>query len=171
MTYEDRCIKYILDSGIPVSSIDKFVFGLPYRPDAEITASPYNDISYECDDERGHDDKYNYPVDGQHQRTVDLNECRPEKKGKVTIRQHPLDIQPSDRQEKQNALMVSTIKEYMNKDLGQREDGQGKRITVFIGHSRSNYHYEKALEEKENGYWDEVRLLCPYNRKRDYPEP
>jgi len=171
MSSEDRSIKYILDSNIPVSSIDKFVFGLQYRPDAEITESPYNDISYECDDERGHDDRYNYPENEQHQRTVELNECRPWEKGKITIRQHPLDITDTVRQEKQNKLLVSTIKEYMNEDLGQREDGQGKRIILFIGHSRSNYHYKKAEEEKESGYWDEVRLLCPYNPKRNCPEP
>jgi len=167
MTFEDRCIKYILDSHIPVSSINRYVFGLPYRPDAEITASPLNDISYECD----HDDRSSYPEDEQHQRTVELNKCRPENKGKITIRQHPLDITDTVRQESQNALLVSTIKEYMNEDLGQREDGQGKRITVFIGHSCSNYHYEKALEEKESGYWDEVRLISPFTHNRKYPEP
>jgi len=161
MTYEDRCIKYILDSGIPVSSIDKFVFGLPYRTDAEITESPYNDISYECDDKRGHNDRSSYPEHEQHQRTVELNECRPWAKGKITIRQHPLDITDTPRQEKQNQLMVRVIKRCMKKELGLRGDGQGKRLIIFIGHSTSNYHYQRALKEKENGYWDYVSLLAP----------
>jgi len=172
MSSEDRSVEYIRQSNIPISSANKYVFGLPYRPDAEITASPLNDISYEHDDKLGHVNRCEYPAHKQHQRTVELNKCRPKKKGKVTIRQHPLDTTDTVRQESQNALMVSTIKKYMNEDLGQREDKQGgKRIIVFIGHSRSNYHYTKAEEEKKNGYWDEVRLLQPYNTARDCPEP
>jgi len=171
MSSEDRSIKYILDSDIPVSSANKEVFGLPIRPDAEITESPLNDISWEHDDKYGHVSRTNYPAQAQHQRTVELNKCRPWEKGKITIRQHPLDTYESVRQEKQNKLMVRVIKSCMKKELGLRGDGQGgKRFIIFIGHSSFNYHYLKALEEKENGYWDEVRLIRPYNPNRSYPE-
>ena len=121
----------------------------------------YNDISYEHDDKYGHVG-IKYPADEQHQRTVDLNECRPWEKGKITIRQHPLDIYDSERQKMQNQLMVRTIKHFMKRKFGLRSDDQGgKRVIVFIGHCITNYHYQKALLEKERGYWDLVLLVAP----------
>jgi len=77
---EDICIDFIRNSNIPISSANKEVFGLNIRPDAEITASPLNDISYECDDEKGH---VFYPVGDQHQRTVELNERRLERRARL----------------------------------------------------------------------------------------
>jgi len=66
--------------------------------------------------------------------------------------------------------MVGVIKEYFGKDLGQRNDGQGKRVIVFIGHSRTNPHYKRAVEEKTNGYWDEVHLIDPITPDRRWFE-
>ena len=147
---------------IPVSSVDLPVLGLQYRPDAEITETPYSDISYEHDDERGHVCRTSYPAEDQHQRTVDLNQRREKARGKVTVRQHPLTTYESAQQTAQNALMVNIVKRFIEGPLGQRSDGEGgKRVIVFIGFSHTNYHYEKALEEKKNGYWDEVYMVAP----------
>jgi hypothetical protein len=140
---------------------------LSHRPDAEITKSPLNDISYECDDEKGH---IYYLVDDQHKRTVELNDRRLDEKGKVTIRQHPVNIWNSPQQAKQNQVMVDSIREYFDKDLGKRSDGQGMRVIVFIGHSRTNPHYKKAIEEKAKGYWDEVHLIEPITSNRKWFE-
>ena len=143
-----------------ISSLDQEVFGLKYRPDAKLTKNPYNDVSYEHDDEKGHVCRTVYPAEDQHQRTVELNERRKKDRGKVTIRQHPLTIYESTQQTMQNERMIRVIEEYMETPLGQRSDGEGgKRVIVFIGFSHNNYHYTKALREKENGYWDEVRML------------
>ena len=164
MRSEDISIEYLRNSGIPLSSADTEVLGLKIRPDAEITGpcTPYNHLSYEHDDRFGHVERTKYPAHEQHQRSVELNERRPWEKGKITIRQHPLDTYKSKRQEKQNHLMVRVIKRCMKKKLGLRGDGQGgKRLIIFIGHSSSNYHYQKALLEKERGYWDDVRLVTP----------
>lgn len=166
---EDICIEFIRNANIPISSANKEVFGgLSYRPDAEITESPLNDISYECDDEKGH---IYYPVNDQHQRTVELNERRLDEKGKVTIRQHPVHIWDSTQQTEQNQVMANTIIEYLFKDLGQRSDRQGgKRVIVFIGHSCTNPHYKRAIEEKKHGYWDEVFLIDPITPNRKWLE-
>jgi len=164
MRSEDISIEYLLNSDIPLSSVDTEVFGLPIRPDAEITGTctPYNHLSYEHDDQYGHVQPAKYPAEAQHQRTVELNERRPWEKGKITIRQHPLDTYKSERQGKQNKLMVRVIKVFMKKEIGLRSDGLGgKRVIVFIGHCRTNYHYQKALLEKESGYWDDVLLVAP----------
>lgn len=165
---EDICIEFIRNANIPISSANKEVMGLSYRPDAEITTSPLNDISYECDDEKGH---IYYLVDDQHKRTVELNEQRLDEKGKVTIRQHPVHIWDSPQQTEQNQVMVNLIKEYFDRDLGQRSDGQGGlRVIVFIGHSRTNPHYKRAIEEMAKGYWDIVRLINPITPNRKWFE-
>ena len=164
-TSEDRSIQCLVDDPmIPVSSVDTEILGLKYRPDAEITETPYSDISFEHDDEVGHVNRTKYPAEDQHQRTVDLNQRREKARGKVTVRQHPLTKYESTQQTAQNAIMVSIVKRFMKRPLGQRSDGEGgKRVIVFIGFSHTNYHYEKALEEKKNGYWDEVHMVAPRN--------
>lgn len=104
------------DSGIPIKSLNQKIFSwVNYRPDAEIKG--VNDISWEHDDERGHDTIL-YPDDQQHKRTVKLNNCRSHERGKVTIRVHPLSIHPiSPEQDAQNEMLVKLVKHYMVADL------------------------------------------------------
>ena len=131
---------------------------MKYRPDLEVD-NLLNEISTEHD-EYGHSSKSNYSADAQHERTKELNEHRPWRKGKVTIRQDPLTLYRSSEQTAQNDLLVQEIKRYMHTNLGLRTDGKGgKRVIVFIGFSRSNYHYLRAEEEKNKGYWNDVRFI------------
>ena len=110
-------------------------------------------------------------MDDQHKRTVELNERRLDEKGKVTSRQHPVHIWDSPQQTEQNQVMVNLIKEYFDRDLGQRSDEQGGlRVIIFIGHSRTNPHYKRAIEEKAKGYWDIVRLIDPVTPNRKWFE-
>jgi hypothetical protein len=150
----------MMKEDIPFKSRDQKIFPwLNIRPDAEIEGNT-NDISWEHDDERGHE-HIKYPDDQQHERTVKLNDCRSHDRGKVTIRVHPLSIETeSPEQDAQNEMLVTLVKYYMLADLGQRRfGGGGKRVIVFLGFSKKNKHYQYALKKKEEGYWDEVKLV------------
>ena len=159
-TSESRQARLMMKEGIPFKSRDQKIFPLlNIRPDAEIVGKT-NDISWEHDDERGHE-HINYPDDQQHERTVQVNNCRSHDRGKVTIRVHPLSIHPSSpQQDAQNEMLVKIVKHYMVADLGPRRfGGGGKRVIVFLGFSKNNKHYKYALKMKEEGYWDEVKLV------------
>lgn len=57
-------------------------------------------------------------------------------------------------------MLVKIVKHYMVADLGPRRfGGGGKRVIVFLGFSKNNKHYKYALKMKEEGYWDEVKLV------------
>ena len=69
-------------------------------------------------------------------------------------------IYRSQQQTAQNRLVANLMKFYVVTDLGQRKDCKGgKRVIVFVGYSRRNYHVLEALEEQKKGYWDDVRLV------------
>ena len=64
-----------------------------------------------------------------------INIRRPKGGVQVWVRQNHVTIFRSQQQTAQNQLVANLIKYYVVTDLGQRKDGEGGKVIIFVGYS------------------------------------